>query len=452
MDPRIADLNSVWWGVRLSELMENAGEKIASHCIGFEDIAVICGRGNNGGDGLVAARHLLDMGQKVTVYTIEGSRSRLNQDNLEKLESKNVVFITNAFDLELSGYDLIVDALVGTGIEGDIRQPLKGIIDAINSSDAHKLSVDCPSGGMVEADAVVSLDSAKVPGAIVEDIGIPSEAKSFCGPGDVAYGIPKRRPENKKGDFGRLLVIGGSRDYLGAPILSAMAAMRAGADLVTVCVPEYVADRVHFDPNLIIRAVKGKERISAKGVRQALKLRCDAVVMGNGIGLESRNAVEEVLKRCSVPLILDADALNTCNPEWLCENVMVTPHRGEFERLFKRPAKGEDCVSEMAKKYGAVVLLKGSQDIISDGNMTRRNKTGNPYMSVGGTGDVLCGIVGGLLAQKKDLMSAGCAGAFLCGLAGDIAAGSAGPSLLATDVIDCIPDAIEFCMGLGEDQ
>ncbi len=453
MDPRIADLNSVWWGMPLTELMENAGERVASHCLGFDNVAIFCGRGNNGGDGLVAARHLLQMGFKVMVFALVGGRSRLNQTNLEKLDSNNVTFIKDCEGLDLSGFDLIVDGLVGTGIEGELRQPLSGIIDAINDIESHKLSIDCPSGGIFEADAVISLDSAKVPGAIVEDIGVPVEAKLFAGPGDVVYGIPKRTPQSRKGDFGRLLVIGGSKDYIGAPSLAAMAAMRTGVDLVTVCVPRYVADRMQYDPNLMVKALEGEERITVEDVKEALKLRCDAIVFGNGLGKESEEAVKFLLKNAKVPVVLDAEGISTCKMDWLSDRVIVTPHSKEYERLFGQVAQEPEDVEEMSKKTNAVILLKGSHDFISNGTETRRNKTGNPYMSSAGTGDVLAGVVGGILAQNtKNLMGAACAGAFLTGLAGDIVAGPYGPSLIATDLIAALPDAMEFCMNLGEDK
>ena len=140
MDSRALDLNAVWLGVPLAELMENAGKAVARECRGFSNVAVFCGRGNNGGDGLVAARYLIDSGVKVTAFVLEGERTELNQNNLEKIPNNCKKTINNSNSFELDGFDLIVDALVGVGFEGEVREPLKGIIVKINECGAHKLS------------------------------------------------------------------------------------------------------------------------------------------------------------------------------------------------------------------------------------------------------------------------------------------------------------------------
>jgi ADP-dependent NAD(P)H-hydrate dehydratase / NAD(P)H-hydrate epimerase len=448
MDSRTLDLNAAWWGVPVEELMENAGRAVASHCRGFLDVAVVCGRGNNGGDGFVAARHLLESGVKVRVFALEGARTRLNRLNLDRLPAENVAIIRAAQEMNLEGFDLIVDALVGVGFRGKAAEPLPGIIAKINRSTAQKLSVDVPSAGMVEADMVVSLHEAKVPGALVADIGIPKEAEVCCGPGDVLAALPERRPESRKGDFGRLVVFGGCRDYIGTPTLVAQAALRAGVDLVTVCVPGYVADKMPFDPNLIVHPLRGRDHASVADAKAVLAMRFDAMVFGNGLGGKSKKAVEYVMKHADRPLVADADALSLADKRWLGPRMIVTPHEGEFKKLFGVLGDRIDDTQRQAHASGAVVVLKGSVDVVSDGSEVRLNKTGNPYMTVGGTGDVLAGVIGGLLAQNHDLMKSACAGVFLCGLAGDIAAREMGVSLVATDVIAKVPEAIRQCRSL----
>jgi ADP-dependent NAD(P)H-hydrate dehydratase / NAD(P)H-hydrate epimerase len=451
MDSRILELNSVWWGVSLETLMENAGKAVAKECRGYHSIAVFCGRGNNGGDGLVAARYLLKRGAKVKVFALEGERTRLNQMNLDRLPKKVVQFINSATDFNLKGIELIVDALVGVGFKGEVKEPLKSIIEKINDSDASKLSIDVPSAGLMEADMVVSLHSAKVTGATVADIGIPLQAQSFCGPGDVIAAIPERRLTSHKGDFGRLLVLGGCREYTGTPSLVAQAALRAGVDLVTVSVPQYVADKMPFDPNLIVHPLKSRDYVSVADIRSALKMKFDAMVFGNGLGRKSAKAVEYLMRHIDRPLVLDADALSLAKKKWLNDKMVVTPHEGEFTKIFGKVKSREMDVFIRAKETGAVVALKGALDVVSDGKELRVNDTGNPYMTVGGTGDVLAGVIGGLLAQNQDRMLSACAGVFLTGLAGDIAAAEFGVSLVATDVICKIPQAICECQSLNED-
>ena len=452
MDSRAIDINAAWLGVSVESLMENAGAAVAKACRGYGGVAVFSGRGNNGGDGLVAARHLLESGVRARAFVLDGSdRSRLNQLNLERLPEEAVEFIQSSRDFDLKGYDLVVDALLGTGFKGKLTEPLKGIIEKINASHAAKLSVDVPSAGLIEADQVVSLHTGKVPGAQVVDIGIPSEAERFCGPGDVVVAIPERKGSSHKGDFGRLIVLGGSKDYIGAPTLVAQAALRAGCDLVDVCVPGYVADKMPFDPNLIVHRLKGRDYVTPSDVRSVLRLESDAMVFGNGLGRKSRRAVEYLMKRADRPLVVDADALSLADKRWLTDKMVLTPHEGEFKRLFGVLDDREADTGRWAKKTGSVIVLKGAVDVVSDGKETRLNRSGNPCMTVGGTGDVLAGVIGGLLAQNRGRMLSACAGVFLTGFAGDLAAEEYGVSLVATDVISRLPEAIGGCMDLAEE-
>jgi NAD(P)H-hydrate epimerase len=264
----------------------------------------------------------------------------------------------------------------------------------------------------------------------------------------VVYASPERRRKSHKGDYGRLLVIGGSRDYVGTPTLVAEAALRVGVDLVFVAVPQYVADKMPFNPNLIVKPLTSQDYVIKKDVGKIDSTEYDAVVVGNGMGRNelSRDAVEEVMS-WSKPTVVDADAITLIEKNWIHEKTILTPHGGEFKRLFGELDESRivETVKEKAGEINAVVVLKGETDVISNGETTRLNKTGNPYMTVGGTGDVLAGIIGGLVAQNKKTFESACAGVFLTGLTGDIAAEKLTESLTATDVINTIPDALNKC-------
>ncbi|MCX6695246.1 MAG: NAD(P)H-hydrate dehydratase [Candidatus Altiarchaeota archaeon] len=445
MDSRALDINARWCGVSTQVLMENAGKAVAGHCLRYDGIAVFCGNGNNGGDGLVAARILKDNGKSVTVFVLEGMRSRLNGLNLKRLAGKvKVVELKSSDDVpDLSGFDLIVDALLGVGFHGKLREPLAGIVGRINESRVPVLSVDVPSGFKVKADKVISLHESKLEGAVVAKIGIPKEAELYCGPGDVYLALPERRGDSHKGDYGRLIVVGGSRNYVGTTTLVAEAALRVGVDLVTIFTPSYAAERMPFNPNLMIHPLRSKDHIALKDVPEILDARYDAMVVGNGLGRdeECRKALKKLFSENKKPVVVDADALSIMDKEWINENMILTPHHGEFKMLFGVEGSGR-TVEKNAVETKATIVLKGPVDVISNGKVTRLNKTGNPGMTKGGSGDTLAGITAGLLAQNGNLMNSACAGAFLNGLAGDIAYGKLDVSMNATDIIEHIPDAI----------
>jgi len=458
MDSRILDANACWLGVSRLHLMENAGKEIAKRASKYGNIAVFAGTGNNGGDGLAAARHLIAAGKKVKIYAVEGKRTPECQKNLDILSNTDARPELIRDSKELDGVcenarncDLIIDALLGVGAKGRLREPVKTAVDCINKLKGFKLSVDAPSGDdktRVNADETISLHTAKTPDAKVVDIGIPKEAELYCGPGDVCAAIPERNPDAHKGDYGRLLVVGGSERYVGAPYLAAWAAMRSGVDICVVCTPNKVAERMHFNPNLIIQPLKSKDRITEEDVDYILNQEYDAMVVGNGLGLEpeTKEAVRELLSKNKKPAVVDADALRLLKPEKIKANMVLTPHGGEFRHLCPDDeGDATEAAEKFSKKTKAVVVLKGRVDVVSDGLTTRLNKTGNPGMTVGGTGDTLAGIVGGLLAQNRDPMASACAGAFLNGLAGDRAYARLDVSMTATDLIEEIPEAIKQC-------
>ena len=268
---------------------------------------------------------------------------------------------------------------------------------------------------------------------------------------------PSREKWSHKGDHGSLLVIGGSRRYKGAPALAGLAALRTGADLVTIAAPESAADVIaSFSPNLIAEPLEG-DYVNAGNLHKldALAKRFDAVILGNGIGRmgSTRDTIIELLHSLDKPCLLDADALHLIhdNREVLRSGWVITPHEHEFYSLthVKPGNKLEDrikAVQKFSSRFRATVLLKGYKDVIASGRRAIINSTGNPFMTVGGTGDVLSGIVGALLAMGIKPMEAAGAGAYLCGEAGNLAAAELGPGMLPTDVIEKIPVILKRMM------
>jgi NAD(P)H-hydrate epimerase len=282
----------------------------------------------------------------------------------------------------------------------------------------------------------------------VIDIGVPHEAELFVGPGDIQPFLT-RPASSHKGDAGRVLVIGGGA-YSGAPALAALAALRAGTDIVTVAAPKSVSDIIaSFSPNLIVRALSG-DRLVGKDIPLISELikKHDVVVIGMGLGTDDATleAVRKIIPLCG-KAVIDADALIPDVLHAGHREIIVTPHAVEMRRLSgvdvpEYEKKKLAFVRDFAKNNDLTVLLKGRMDIISDGTQVRANRTGNSGMTVGGTGDVLAGIAGALFA-KHDAFSAACAAAFINGAAGDLAFAEFGYGLLATDVIDRIPEVMK---------
>lgn len=262
----------------------------------------------------------------------------------------------------------------------------------------------------------------------------------------------KRPKTSKKGDFGKLLVVGGSKLYHGSIAFNALAAYRSGVDLVTVLAPERAANIIaSYSPDLITFPLIG-DYITKSHVDTILSFakRSDALVIGGGMGREREtlDAINEILKHISIPCVIDADAIYAVaeNKEILKNNFILTPHRFEFKVLsdisVDNMEKAKEIVRDVAKRLRCIILLKGYIDIISDGYRIAINRTGNPYMTKGGTGDTLAGICGSLLAQKKDPFIAACAAAYINGKAGDIVAKRKREGLLASDIIEVIPEVL----------
>ncbi len=474
-DVYIWDINAKWLGITPHQLMENAGSGVART---IEErfgkglkIAVFSGTGNNGGDGFVAARHL-SFDNEVTLFLV-GDESKIRSEearhNWEILKGLDFVEIKILKDsayirsLDLGGYDVIIDALLGAGTKGEPREPIRSAIEKINeyAGKAKIVSVDLPSGYpsavRIKADFAVTFqwDKEEYGGfeRVVVKIGYPRELYHIVGPGDAKFALGKKGEH--KGQNGKLLVIGGSEDYFGAPYLASKAASYI-VDLVYLAMPEYPAGRVG-DPDLILRPVEGRN-FTPEHVDSLLELakRVDAVIIGPGIGLreETTEFVREFIKHCDRSLVIDADGLKALAGDLNVlkgKTFVLTPHAGEFAVLFgvkpDGPLVGKaELVMQKAREIGGVVLLKGAYDVISDGKAWKYNKTGNRGMTTGGTGDVLAGLVGALLALGNEPLRAASVGAFLNGLAGDMVKEELGENFTALEVAKKVPHAVKLVM------
>ena len=484
---RALETNAEYFGISLLQLMENAGRNIAQEVISRfpkeKKIVVFCGLGGNGGDGFVAARHLLAAGYNVSVVLAGKSRDISHEPAMKNwvaLQSLQVEIplleVTDSCAVPMVDADVVVDALLGTGTKGNLKSPIAHLVDYINSISAFKIAVDVPTGidsdtgevlgSAVKADLTVTFHKGKiglykakkyVGELVVKGIGLPAELEQFAGPGDVLLAKVPRALTAHKGDFGRLLVIGGSEVYSGAPTLVSLGALRTGVDLVYLAAPSKVAYAISsMYPDLITVKLEGNN-LKPNGL-ETLKpylSMVDAIAMGPGMGLNPETidfvklCVDEV-EKAGKPLLLDADGLKAFAKfkRPLKVPLVFTPHAGEYtiltgETLHENPHERALAVKKNAKKLGAVILVKGKVDVICDAERAKLNFTGNPGMTVGGTGDVLTGIVGGLMAQHVDPFEAAVAGAFVNGAAGDFLANEIGFHMVATDIIDWIPRVLD---------
>jgi len=491
IDMMVVDLNAEYLGIPRLSLMENAGKMVAQEINRLVDsgrIAIFAGTGGNGGDGFVAARHLLNMGFKVEVILlahpsrIRSKEAKKNWEVLEKMEVSPVPLelkiIKDSSQLKSLNTDVVVDAILGTGIKGRLREPIRSAIRLINGSDALKVAVDIPSGVepetgevvdvAVEADYTVTFhrmkdglrtaDPTLTGEIIVSDIGIPLMCEIFTGPGDLLR-LSRRKSSSHKGENGRILIIGGSAKYSGAPALAGLAALKSGADLVTIACPEPATVPIKsHSPDLIVKGFPG-DHINIKMLKGMLKMagRVDCVLIGCGSGLKPEtedafNILVQEIMSMEKPIVIDADGLKLIKKDTIKDypNIVLTPHEGEFREFFslKSPIVIKDFKEKVTAYHSisnnirGLVLLKGPVDMIFQGEKVRLNTTGTPGMTVGGTGDCLAGITASLWAQRLSPMDAAALAAFINGRAGELAEEEYGYGFTASEMIDFIPKAM----------
>jgi len=493
IDMMVTDLNAEYLGVPRLSLMENAGKAIAQEISKLTDrghITIFAGTGGNGGDGFVAARHLLNMGFEVEVILlahpsrIKSKEAKRNWEVLEKMKISpaplKVRIISDSSQLKALDSTVIVDAILGTGIRGKLREPIRSAIKIINDSKALKVAVDIPSGVApetgeiediaVEADYTVTFHKIKdglrmadptfTGEIIVSDIGIPSICEIFTGPGDLLR-LPQRKGSSHKGENGKILIIGGSAEYAGAPALAGLAAFKAGADLVTIACPESAMIPIKsYSPDLIVKGLPG-DHINPKMLNKITEMLkgVDCILIGCGGGLEPEtgdafNLIVREIMGMEKPIVIDADGLKLIKKDTIKDypNIILTPHEGEFRKFFslKSPIIFEDfkekvtAYHSISNNINGVVLLKGPIDMIFHREKMRLNNTGTPAMTVGGTGDCLAGITASLWAQGLSAMDAAALAAFINGRAGEIAEKKQGYGFTASEMIDFIPEAMSI--------
>jgi len=437
---RAVEENAALLGLSSLRMMESAGRALVDTILTYNPsrVLILCGKGNNGGDGMVAARYLQHLDAVDVVYPDSGQMTPEAAVQASLLGHCPVALhpVRCAADVEpllrvFDEADLIVDAMLGTGASGAVREPLATLVALANKSPVPVVAVDIPTPG-IRAARIVSFHRPKVEGADVVDIGIPLEAEVCTGPGDLAL-LPARAPGAHKGAGGEVLVVGGG-PYQGAPYIAAMGALRAGADIVRIASPAYIPM-----PDLIYERLEG-DVITNDHLETILRLvgRADVVVCGMGLGRASHDVVLAVAEAAE-KAVFDADAL--ARPLPAAKETIYTPHAGEFARMTGAEPPVDLVPRARSVKAAATagtILLKGPVDVVSDGKRVRFNRTGTPAMTTGGTGDLLAGMAGALFCHLP-AFEAACIAAYANGRAGMRAAEERGCGMLATDMLDFIP-------------
>ena len=502
----VCDYNCEFLGLSRLCLMESAGKSLAEEVgkiavYSFSKpvkVVIFTGSGGNGGDGFVAARYLLNRGYDVDIYMLKDNirsaeaktnfeilknmkprLSHLNIYNLKTLEDIENTEVAKSNETEY----IIVDGLLGTGIKGKLQTNVKRAIEIINESRGIKISVDVPSGmdpltGEISDIAVVpdytisfhkiktgvrNADEEIVGGLVTADIGIPFEAEYFVNYGDFLR-LKNRDVKSHKGNNGRLLVVGGSKNYSGAPAIAGMAAIGAGCDLVYVASPEKSAEAIKStSPDLIVKSLEG-DKLSLTHLEEILSMadNVDAVLIGPGAGIneDTSKLFNVLVSKIKKPIVLDADALKQVELKLIKnrDDIILTPHIFEFKSFFnvendlkldidsydfEKVDKNITEFQQISRQINGTVIVKGQYDLILSNSRFRINKSGNPGMTVGGTGDALAGICAALLTQNLNSFDSACLGSFINGIAGDKAFDIKGNGFSATDLVSYIGSVIK---------
>lgn len=475
------------YGIPGIVLMENAAiaifKRIESR--GVRKVLILCGTGNNGGDGFALARLLYVKGYDIEIYCF-GEIDKVSGDakiNLDILNNMGIEIKNKIDELPQSilTKDIVIDGLLGTGIRGIVREPYYNAIKAVNELSKYTISIDIPSGinsdngemmGIsIKANETVTFGCAKYGHLLldgrehtgrltVEDISIPHsciEEQNLYGTtnyGDYPVSlIKKRQIHSNKGDYGRVYIVGGSHLMSGAVILAAKGAIRSGSGLVTCVIPESILNRVGSsvieatymtcteENGFIKPSIIELDEIMAKA---------NVIAFGMGIGKteELAGALEYLLENSEKPILLDADGLNMLSGiknklKNSRTEIVITPHPGEMSRLtglgIEHILKNSvDTALNFAREYGVTVLLKGASTIVTDGEKIYINTSGNPGMASGGSGDVLSGVIASLMGQGYGAFDSAVLGSYIHGRAGDVAFELYGYGLRAEDITNCL--------------
>jgi NAD(P)H-hydrate epimerase len=489
-------------GIPSLVLMENAGRQaVAAMEAMYSDltdrqVAVLCGHGNNGGDGFVIARTLAQRGIDVSVFLIGRvadvrGDARINLEILGRLGLTVVeVADSQAWELhfsEVSDCTLIIDAIFGTGLNAPVSGFIESVITDVNTSGIPIIAIDLPSGlsadspepigPSIEAGLTVTLAAPKLPlvlppaetragDIVVADIGIPADViESVGGPrldlltrASMRELITPRTADSHKGDYGRVVIVAGSRGKTGAAHLAAVGALRSGAGLVTIATPATCQPILAaMAPEYMTEALdEGDEGLDPDGVDHVIEMARDVIAIGPGLGTApaTRQFIMQVVDRASMPLVVDADGLNAFagDPDRLAgregRDIIITPHPGEMARLVgmstdEVQASRLEIARNFAVAHRVFVVLKGHRTLIATPDeKIFINPTGNPGMATGGTGDVLTGMIAAWLAQLLDAEAACKLAVYLHGLAGDLAEADEGEvAMTSADVAGHLGDA-----------
>lgn len=497
----IVDINCECLGLSRLSLMESAGKSLAEEVgkiaiYNFSKpvkISIFTGSGGNGGDGFVAARYLLNRGFEVELFmltppqNIKDKNAKTNYEILEnlipRLSHLKITVLDTIDDIaknrEEFSHGIIIDAILGTGIKGKLREKVKTAIELINNAEALRISVDVPSGlnpltGEISDIAVkpeytISFHKVKtgvkkageelVGGSVICDIGIPLEAEYYTGVGDLLY-LNRRSKESHKGNNGKVLIVGGSKKYSGAPAIAGLSAIASGADLVYIAAPTSASLAIKAtSPDFIVEDLEG-DYLAPKHTEKIMELteKVDAVLIGPGGSLneETGKLFNILASKIKKPLVIDADALKTVDFNIIKnkKNVILTPHIFEFKSFFK--INNEDlklslnsndfrfvdenitAFQNIVREIKGTVIIKGEYDLIVNLKKFKINRTGNSGMTVGGTGDALAGLSVSLLSQGIETFNAATLAIYLNGRAGDAAMNKQGYGFSATDLISYI--------------
>lgn len=486
-------------GASLLELMEQAGAAVArffkkKYELSQKRVVILCGRGNNGGDGFVAARYLAETEAKISVLLVDGMPTTENARKMYNrlYEQPSIQVLSYDDDPKrahslVAAADFIIDAIFGVGFHGKIASYMEPLFEQVSTASGTVVAVDIPSGlicdtGMTEgkcmqADYTVSFSTLKCAHVlnsgkrfcgevIVAPIGIDihlvkqqEAALRIIEPEDVLQTIRKRDPESNKGSFGRLLCLCGSEGMAGAASMSVSAALRCGAGLVDAAVPREIYPLVASKAQEAIYTLLDLLPEKDGYTESALKLlenrykKCSAILIGCGLGVADYTIelVRNMISNSQVPIVLDADGINS-----IVEHIdilrsakaplVLTPHPGEMARLLnvsvdKVQQNRLEFARQFATEYSITLVLKGAGTVIADpnGNLWL-NETGNAGMAKGGSGDVLAGMIASFVAQGIDCTKAAAVGVYLHGLAGDrCAAQFSQTAMLPTDIITELP-------------
>jgi NAD(P)H-hydrate epimerase len=489
-------------------LMENAGAEVARYIVGYlsknkisnPNILIVAGPGNNGGDGIVTTRHLLNAFDKISIllsilrkHPYQGD-TRINYEIVKRIAKTDgrIKIIENKLNTP-TGFkpDIAIDAIFGTGFQGAPQGIYKKVIELINQTSAYKIAIDIPSGingnsgavegSAVKADLTITMGLIKrghllYPGKShcgevkVVNLGVPYEklikTNTFLLDQQfISETLPKRRPDGHKGIFGSVLVVAGGKGYSGAACLTSLGAIVTGAGLVRLCFPENINTAVEKKLTEVIKVslpatIEGT--LAVKGYNQIKEIAQNSTVLAIGPGVttneETKQLIQKVIGSANLPMVIDADGLNNVTLDFLLRipkqkrlNVIITPHPGEFSRLISVPVNlinknRIDIVRDWTKKLSMIIVLKGVPTVIGtpDGNVYV-NPTGNSGLAKGGSGDVLTGMIAGFIAQGAKPDIAANLGVYLHGFAADLAVKNTTEySLVASDLIKTLPNALKL--------